>query len=286
MSNEVPNYTDATESAHRIETIAAMQGGTAALAALEKLATDAKTAKAQGTVGPTQDNIKGIIDQLAKDDNGKYLTDLSAAWVHKNENRIHRGQPVSGEDIADKLDSLDFGGSPDPLVQKYLATAKDQFGKVAEAAGKKPGDALSDQDLAKAQAALDKNIHSDFRHQVVDQADSSKLDTAGATRALLANGGRLFDQIATVSDLGKSQGQISAKNLDDFIKYANNNPSLFNKDDVAVARYLQTNFDKLKFHESYTFGSKDYIDYNSLARSLGIASDKPGDAMKQLIQEK
>jgi hypothetical protein len=286
MSTEVPNYKDATESAHRIETIAAMQGGTAALTALEKLAADAKTAKANNTDGPTQQQIAGIVDQLSKDDGGKYLSDISAAWVHKNENRIHRGQPVSGDDIADKLDSLGFGGSPDPLVQKYLETAKSQYEAVTKAAGKKPGEGLSDADLAKAQATLDKEIHGDFKHQIVDQADASKLDGPAVAQALTADGWKLFNRIATISDLGKSSGQIQMKNLDDFVSYAKNNPSLFDKQDVEVAKYLQANFDKFKTHESYTFGHKDYIDFNSLGRGLGIASDKPGDIMIKLLQEK
>jgi hypothetical protein len=157
---------------------------------------------------------------------------------------------------------------------------------VANAAGKKPGQALSDADLAKAQATLDKEIHADFKHQIVDQADPSNLDGPAVVKALTANDWNLFNRIATISDLGKSTGQIQMQNLNDYVKWASNNPNLVSKEDVAVAKYLQTNFDKFKMHESWPGGSKDDINFNSLATALGIVSDKPGDIMIKLLQEK
>jgi hypothetical protein len=268
MTKEIPNPSDAVDSAHRIETIVATKGGEEAIKALSALSHDANSSWA----------TPYILEQIKKDSGGdKYLVDLGAAWLHDNESVVvNSGQAVSSYDVNRTAGFLKLSGGADPLATAMLDICQTNFTDIAKAAGKGEKDSLSDADLAKSVQALDYDRATSMRHQVVESDDAKMINT------LLADNGRLLKRVASMRDSGHGHANefVRYGDLEEFLKVEKNNPGMFKPEEVAAVQRLKD--------EWYTFrkfgGKSFYVDKDTLAQGLGISGDEPSKVMDQVAK--
>ncbi len=275
MSTEIPNPYDLKDSANRIETIAATKGGEAALKALTALSNEYIADGGEGRKQKDPDQVKAIMEQVKKDSNGVYFTEIAAAWLKDNDGVIvNKDQPVTKPDLDRTSKLLNLSQSPDPVASEVLDFSSQHFDIFSGIAGKA---ALSEADLGNVSAALDKKGLDAFKHKLCDSEDAKMV------ASLLKDNGRLFKTVVTMTDHGQARDYIRYSDVEEFLKLETNNPGMFPKEQVDAVKVLQKDWDT--FSSRGVVFWKTYVDKDTLAQGLGVASDSAWQVMNDALKK-
>jgi len=269
MTKELPNpssinYRGVRDETDRIETIAATRGGAEALHALLALSNEANP-----NLGTPKTDISKFIDQLGKDQGGKFLTEIVTAYIKEKERHISHGKPMTGADVEATLGELDWKQNVDPVAKKLLEAANDRFGDIAKAAGKDAKTGLTDADLGRAMAVFDASAATDMKKSLTETDDAKMVQT------FLADNGKLLDTISTCVNKGASNHTFSHSDLTSFLNHAHQNSNIYDSTYVKAAEQLDREFNK--------FAKNGVVDKDSMAKGLGIDADNAGKVMEQAL---
>jgi hypothetical protein len=269
MTKELPNptspvYKGVRDETDKIETIAATRGGAEALHALIALSNEVNTRTGEKT------DITPYLDQLNKDQNGKFMTEIAAAYLKEKERPISHGKPMTAADVDSALGELDWRQEVDPVTKKLLECANGHFGDIAKAAGKDPNAGLTDADLGRAMASTDATAATDLKKTLTETDDAKMVQT------FLADNGKLLDTIGTLRSKDSSSHRFQKSDLDAFLNHAHQNPGIYSTAWVNAAEQLSKELPKF-------VGKYGWINKDSMAAGLGINAESAGNVMEQAL---